>query len=95
MEYNVVEDLNKIKENIYILDICKISKQCNLLLNSLKDEKMWPSTYVKHMSKIVEIDTHKAMVNFTHIGKNSKSLTPPFLITFEIFNQNVHICLVE
>ena len=27
------------------------------------------------------------------IGKNSKSTTPPFLLTFEIFNRNVHNCM--
>ena len=32
---------------------------------------------------------------YTLIGKNSKSTTPPFLLTFEIFNQNVHNCMVD
>ena len=29
------------------------------------------------------------------IGKKSRSQTPPFLLTFEIFNHNVHKCLVD
>jgi hypothetical protein len=29
------------------------------------------------------------------MGKKYKSLTPPFLLTFEIFNHNVHNCLVD
>ena len=29
------------------------------------------------------------------IGRNSRSQTPPFLLTFEIFNRNVHNCLVD
>ena len=29
------------------------------------------------------------------IGKNSKSTTPYFLLTFEIFNQNVHNCMID
>ena len=29
------------------------------------------------------------------IAKNSKSTTPPFLLTFEIFNQNVHNCIID
>ena len=29
------------------------------------------------------------------IGKKSRSQTPPFLLTFEIFNRNVHNCLVD
>jgi len=34
-------------------------------------------------------------VSVVMIGRKSKSMTPPFLITFEIFNMNVHNCLVE
>ena len=29
------------------------------------------------------------------IGRKSQSQTPPFLLTFEIFNRNVHNCLVD
>lgn len=34
-------------------------------------------------------------VSAAMIGRKSKSMTPPFLITFEIFNMNVHNCLVD
>jgi len=34
-------------------------------------------------------------VNAAMIGRKSKSMTPPFLITFEILNMNVHNCLVD
>jgi len=51
MEYNVVEYVKKIKANILILDICKISHQCKLLLNALKDEEMQPSTSSKSTNK--------------------------------------------
>ena len=29
------------------------------------------------------------------IGRKSRSQTPPFLLTFDIFNRNVHNCLVD
>jgi len=29
------------------------------------------------------------------IGDRSKSHTPPFLLTYEIFNKNVHNCLID
>ena len=32
-------------------------------------------------------------VDETLIGRKSGSQTPPFLLTFEIFNRNVHNCL--
>lgn len=34
-------------------------------------------------------------VSAAMIGRKLKSMTPPFLITFEIFNMNVHNCLVD
>jgi hypothetical protein len=37
----------------------------------------------------------KSTINATNIGTHSKSQTPPFLLTFEIFNFNVHNCLVD
>jgi hypothetical protein len=95
MEYNVVEDLKKIKENISIMDLCKISQQCKLLVNALRDEKDQPLISSKFGSKIDGGNTHKATINTALNEKRSKSLTPPFLLTFEIFNQNVHNFLVD
>lgn len=37
----------------------------------------------------------KSTINAASIGTHSKSQTPPFLLTFEIFNFNVHNCLVD
>ena len=34
-------------------------------------------------------------VSAATIGWKLKSMTPPFLITFEIFNMNVHNCSVD
>jgi predicted aspartyl protease len=34
-------------------------------------------------------------VNVALIGDRSGSHTPPFILTFEIFNRNVHNCLVD
>lgn len=34
-------------------------------------------------------------VSAAMIGRKSKSMNPPFLITFEILNINVHNCLVD
>jgi hypothetical protein len=51
MEYNVVKDLKKIKSNISILDICKISQQCKLLLKNLKNEYIQPLIVGKTINK--------------------------------------------
>lgn len=34
-------------------------------------------------------------LNNAILGKKSKSMTPPFLLTFEIFNMNIHNFLVD
>jgi len=34
-------------------------------------------------------------VSVAMIGRKSKSMTPPFLIAFEILNMNVHNCFVD
>jgi hypothetical protein len=44
MEYNIIEDLKNIKSNISILNVCKISQQWKLLLNTLKDIDAQPTT---------------------------------------------------
>ena len=47
-------------------------------------------------SDLISNDKGKLAVDKTSlIGKNSKSTTPPFLLTFEIYNINVHNCMVD
>ena len=47
-------------------------------------------------SDLVINDKGKSTVDkFTFIGNNSKSTTPPFLLTFKIFNGNVYNCMVD
>ena len=41
------------------------------------------------------ISPKPSQVNDEQIGKKSKSTTPPFLLTFEIFNMNVSNCMVD
>jgi predicted aspartyl protease len=47
--------------------------------------------------KTIEEEVRKPnpRVDVTLIGKRSRSQTPHFLLTFEIFNRNVHNCLVD
>jgi hypothetical protein len=40
-------------------------------------------------------EAQKSTVNTTSIDKKSKLSIPPFLLTFEIFNRNMHNCLVD
>ena len=43
----------------------------------------------------MEEDKPNPRVDGALIGRKSRSQTPPFLLTFYIFNQNVHNCLVD
>ena len=45
--------------------------------------------------KTMEGKRHNPREDGTLIGRKSRSQTPPFLLTFEFFNQNVHNCLVD
>jgi len=41
----------------------------------------------------IDNSVHKAVVEDTK--RKSKSFNPPFLLTFEIFDQSIHNCIVE
>jgi hypothetical protein len=64
MEYNIVEDLKNIKENISILHVCKIGQQRKLLLNAWKqNNESQSSTIVKNVTKITTNNLHNEIVN--------------------------------
>ena len=87
MDYDVVEDLKKVKENASLFKMCKVPQQKEILLKALEalDERL---PINNRSAKEEEIEE-------TSIGGKSKSKHPPFLLTFEIFNHNVHNCLVN
>ena len=67
--------------------MCKVPQQKEKLLKALEapDEKLPTDNRPKEEEEIKE----------NNIGGKSKSKHPPFLLTFEIFNHNVHNCLVD
>ena len=40
-------------------------------------------------------NANQPVINTSIVDKKYSSMTPPFFMTFEIFNMNVHNCLVE
>ena len=86
MDYDIMEDLKKIKVNVPLFEMCKVLQQKERLLRSLEasDEKMPTNKQPEEEEEIGE----------TSSGGKSKHKHPPFLLTFEIFNYNVHNCLV-
>ena len=63
---------------------------------NVKVNKSTNSSSVNNKSKTM-VDQKKGdpRADGTLIGKKSRSQTPPFLLTFEIFNRNLHNCLVD
>ena len=87
MDYGIVEDLKKVKANVPLFEMCKVPQQKQILLKSLEasDEKLPTDNQPQEEEEIGE----------TSVGGKSKSKHPPFLLAFEIFNHNVHNCLVD
>src|SRR5713101_4756508 len=67
--------------------MCKVPQQKEKLLKALEtsEEKMPADNQPRDEEEIGEAST----------GGKSKTKQPPFLLTFEIFNHNVHNCLVD
>jgi hypothetical protein len=61
----------------------------------LKDTNAQPTTTTRNINKIASNNLQHARINLALLGKKYKSLTPPFLLNFKIFHQNVHNCLVD
>ena len=65
--------------------MCNLPQQKEKLLKALE-------THVKEPRKDNQVDEEIREVS---LGRKSKYKTPAFLLTFEIFNYNVHISLVD
>jgi hypothetical protein len=102
IEYNIVEDMKKVKANISLYEVSKLKQQQKFLLKELNavPASPLPTVVTAKASKgkgkppnvsSDKIDPSDAIL----IGDRSNSHTPPFLLTFEIFNKNVHNCLVD
>ena len=85
IEYDIVEDLKKIKANVPLFEMCKVPQQKEKLLKALELSQEELPTNNQPIEEIGEAS----------VGGKSKFKTPPFLLTFEIFNYNVHNCLVD
>ena len=68
----------------------KDKKTVNMVKNLVAlNKSKSPDSFIEAFNKL------PPSLNNAIIGKRSKSMTHPFLITFEIFNPNVQNCLVD
>ena len=85
MGYDILEDIKNDKENISLFEMCNVPQQKEKLLKALEVTEEELPTNNQPTEEIGEAS----------VGGKSKGKTPPFLLTFEIFNYNVHNCLVD
>ena len=65
--------------------MCSLPQQKKKILEALNPPTSKPQENIQSEEEISEAS----------IGGKSESRTLPFLLTFEIFNDNVHNCLVD
>ena len=125
LDYDVVEDLKKIKANITVFELCKITQLREQLRDALqniqgpqdvvignlkatpKEKNVKTTKQVKTLSvaKNSSMENKKKTTEAEKrpnpradgelIGRKSRSQIPPILLTLDIFNRNVHNCLVN
>jgi hypothetical protein len=121
--YDVVEYLKKMKENIVVFELCKITylreqlrkyltyKAQDVAIGNSKATPKGKNTKTTKLSRTscvtstssvenkekeyIEEKKPNSKVDGALFGRKSRSLTPPFLLNFEIFNRNVHNCLLD
>ena len=85
MGYDIIQDIKKTKKNISLFEMCNLPQQRRNFLEAFDPQPNTPQDDIQSNKEINEAD----------IGGESKSQTFPFLLYFEIFNHNVHNCLVD
>ena len=84
IEYNLVDDLKRAKTNISLFELLKIP--------SIRDNL--PKGMI--VNKTREAQNNNLEVCTNHDAQNSGiKRVQPFLLTFEIFNRNVHNCMID
>jgi hypothetical protein len=105
LEYDFLEDLKKTKDNISLFELMKIPQIQENFIRTLqrktssgtKEANVGTKKGTTKVNSANNITPSKIQVvtNVSLTGQRSRSTTPPFLITFEIFNRNVHNCRVD
>jgi uncharacterized Zn-finger protein len=77
------------------MDMCKIPQQKDFLLEALSSvEKMTAASDLeRNLSSIDPVS--KPTMNTYSGDRRENPFVPPFLLTFEVFNRNLHNCLVD
>ena len=102
MEYNIIEDMKKTRSNITFYELSKLKHHEKVLLKELHVVPVSPlptaiiSQASHEMGRPPNNVINKVDPNdIALIGGRLRSHTPPFLLTYEVFNKNLHNCLVD
>lgn len=91
LEYDLVEDMKKSGADISLYELSKLTHQKNKLFGALE-----ASSTNNHTRNIINYFSKKvAHIEETLIRDKPTLHTLPFLLTFEIYNPNVHNCMVD
>ena len=90
LDFRIVEDLKRAWASISLFELSKIAQFHNDIINVLLDRMPKIPQQLITSIHIQDFD-----VDGVAIGQKSRSVTPPFLLTFEIFNNNIHNCMVD
>lgn len=93
LDYKIVDDMKKTWENISLFELAKIQSQRDILLRALghiivgntTSTRKGESTPPGSLATVI----NTLWMEETHLGY------PPFLLSFEFFNYNVHNCPVD
>jgi predicted aspartyl protease len=105
LEYDFLEDLKKTKSNISLFELMKIPQIQENFIRTLQC-KTSPrfcesnSRTKRVITKVTSPNNNtpskiQVATNASLTCQRSRSNTPPFLITFEVFNRNVHNFMVD
>jgi hypothetical protein len=95
LDYNVVEELKKMKDNLFVMDMCRIPQQKDFLLHSLKSiESLVTSIDLSEVPSPIDLK-NKMSVNDFSLDKRGQPFVPPFLLKFEVFNRNLRNFLLD
>ena len=88
--FSIIDDLKRTQASISLFELAKIAQFRNEIINALLGKM--PKI---PQQLITSIHVQDFVVDVVAIGQKSRSVTPPFLLTFKIFNNNVHNCMVD
>lgn len=96
MDYNIIDDMKNTKANITMFELRKLKQQQKLLLKELNAIPSSPLPSAKVANDSGQPPSRRIEATDTIlIGDRSNSHTPPFLLTYEIYNRKLHNYLID